>query len=65
LIAWPKVSRPKELGALGILDLQRFRWALRVRWLWLGKIEPDRPWSALQFHFIAAPAPYLPLLSFQ
>jgi len=33
LIAWPKVSRPKELGGLGILDLQRFIWALRVRWL--------------------------------
>ena len=33
LIAWPKVSRPKELGGLGILDLQRFSWALRVRWL--------------------------------
>jgi hypothetical protein len=47
LIAWPKVTRPKELGGLGILDLKRFGWALRVRWMWLGKIEPDRPWSAL------------------
>ena len=46
LIAWPKVARPKELGGLGILDLQRFGWALRVRWLWLGKTEPERPWSA-------------------
>lgn len=45
LIAWPKVSRPKDLGGLGILDLQRFGWALRVRWLWLGKTEPERPWS--------------------
>jgi hypothetical protein len=46
LIAWPKVSRPKELGGLGILNLQRFSWALRVRWLWLGKTEPMRPWTA-------------------
>ena len=45
LLAWPKVSRPKELGGLGILDLQRFGWALRVRWLWLGKTEPDKPWT--------------------
>ena len=46
LIAWPKVSRPKELGGLGILDLQPFSWALKVRWLWLGKTEPVRPWTA-------------------
>ena len=43
LIAWPKVSRPKELGGLGNLDLQKFGWALRVRWLWLSKTEPDKP----------------------
>jgi hypothetical protein len=46
LIAWPKVSRPKELGGLGILDLQKFGWALRVRWLWLSKTEPNKPWAA-------------------
>jgi len=46
LLAWPKVSRPKELGGLGILDLQRFGWALRVRWFWLSKTEPDKPWAA-------------------
>jgi len=46
LIACPKVARPKELGGLGILDLQRFSWALRVHWLWLGKTEPERLWSA-------------------
>jgi hypothetical protein len=48
LLAWPKVSRPKELGGLGILDLHRFGWAPRVRWLWLGKTEPERPWNALR-----------------
>jgi hypothetical protein len=31
---------------LGILDLQRFGWALRVRWLWLGKTKPNKPWAA-------------------
>jgi hypothetical protein len=44
LIAWPKFSRPKELGGLGILDLQRFSWALWVHWLWLSKTEPEKPW---------------------
>ena len=46
LIACPKVSRPKELGGLGILDLQKFGRALRVRWLWLSKTELDKPWAA-------------------
>jgi len=47
LIAWPKVSRPKELGDLGILDLQRFVWALRALFLWLNKIDPGKPWASL------------------
>ena len=34
LLAWPRVCRPPELGGLGIVDLQRFRYALRMRWLW-------------------------------
>jgi exonuclease III len=46
LIAWPKVSCPKELGGLGILDLQKFGWALRIRWLWFGKTDPNKPWAA-------------------
>jgi hypothetical protein len=33
LMAWPKVTRPKELGGLGIANLQVLNWALRVRWL--------------------------------
>ena len=33
LLAWPRVCRPPELGGLGILDLQRFGFALRMRWL--------------------------------
>jgi hypothetical protein len=36
LVSWPVVTRPKELGGLGIADL-RLGWALRVRWLWLQK----------------------------
>lgn len=37
LIAWAKVQRPKELGGLGISNLQTLGWALRMRWLWLQK----------------------------
>jgi hypothetical protein len=45
LLAWSKVTRPKELGGLGIHDLKLLGWALRVRWLWLQKTEPGRPWA--------------------
>jgi hypothetical protein len=50
LISWPKVTRPKELGGLGISDLQSLNWALRVRWLWLKKTDPDKPWASFQMH---------------
>jgi len=47
LIAWPKVCRTKELGGLGISDLKSLGIALRVRWPWLKKSEPDKPWASL------------------
>jgi hypothetical protein len=33
---------PPRISNLTILN-----WALRVRWLWLQKTEPHRPWSSL------------------
>jgi hypothetical protein len=47
LVAWSKVTRPKELGGLGISDLQNLNWALRVRWLWLRKTDSSKPWADL------------------
>jgi hypothetical protein len=41
------VTRPKEMGGLGIVDLKTLGWALRVRWLWLQKTQPDKPWVFL------------------
>jgi hypothetical protein len=49
LIAWPKVARPKELGGLGIPDIKNLNRALRLRWLWLRKTEPSKPWASLPF----------------
>jgi hypothetical protein len=47
LVAWDSVCRPLELGGLGISNLTTLGWALRVRWLWLQKTQPQRPWSSL------------------
>ena len=52
LVAWNKTCRPLEFGGLGISNLQNLGWALRIRWLWLQKTEPSRPWSVfpIQVH---------------
>jgi len=47
LLAWPRVCRPPELGGLGIFDLQRFGYALRMRWLWMKRTDVARPWHLL------------------
>ena len=44
LVKWAKTMRPKKFGGLGILDLDLFSRALRLRWLWFQWTTPDRPW---------------------
>jgi hypothetical protein len=46
-VAWGKVCRPMELRGLSISSLTKLGWALRMRWLWLEKMDPSRPWSTL------------------
>jgi hypothetical protein len=36
--------RPKKLGGLGLIDLDLFSRALRLRWLWFAWKDPDKPW---------------------
>jgi len=57
-----------ELGfqspELGISDLQNLGWALRLRWMWLQKTEPEKPWAF--FPIQASPQePFLLLLLLQ
>lgn len=46
-MAWEVVCRPKELGGLGIIDLQSFGLALRLRWDWVQQVDPNRSWIDL------------------
>lgn len=47
-VAWPLVARPVNVGGLGILDMETFSRALRLRWLWLEWSNIQRPWAGTQ-----------------
>jgi hypothetical protein len=47
LVAWESVCKPTRLGGLGIKNLKLLGLALRVRWQWLRRTDPARPWQGL------------------
>jgi zinc-binding in reverse transcriptase len=46
LISWPQVTKPKESGGLGIMDLRLQNKCLLVKWIWLHATDRNRLWSA-------------------
>jgi hypothetical protein len=46
-VKWDVMCRPKNMGGLGILDLNKFARALRLRWPLLEWTDPGRPWVGL------------------
>jgi hypothetical protein len=44
-VSWPRVCRPLTHGGLGMVDLERFGRALRLRWLWFQWKCPDNAWN--------------------
>jgi hypothetical protein len=47
LVAWRTVCGPTTHIGLGIIDLELASFALRTRWLWLQRTDPDKAWVAL------------------
>jgi hypothetical protein len=47
LVAWSKVTRPLELGGLGVLDLTTLGYALCLRWEWQARTAPDKSWTSI------------------
>ena len=48
MLNWPTTCLPKTKGGLGILDLERFTRALRLRWLWFKWKQKQRAWNNLK-----------------
>jgi hypothetical protein len=46
-INWDVVCSPKNMGGLGILDLEKFGRALRIRWPWHEWTDPGHAWVGL------------------
>jgi hypothetical protein len=47
LVAWKEICKPLEFGGLGVKNLRLQGLALRVRWEWLRRTDPSRPWQGL------------------
>lgn len=47
LVAWNNICKPVGYGGLGVKNLQIQALALRVRWEWLRRVYPERPWQGI------------------
>jgi hypothetical protein len=46
-VNWSRVCQPLKYGGLGLIDLECFARALRLRWLWYKWKELKSPWCSL------------------
>jgi hypothetical protein len=43
-VNWEMICRPNKFGRLGVLHLDKFATALRLRWPWLEWKDPNKIW---------------------
>lgn len=48
LVSWEKVQCPLSYGGLGILNMEKLGWALKIRWLCAQKLDRPRPSDGFQ-----------------
>jgi hypothetical protein len=46
-VNWSLVCRPPNRGGLGLVDLEHFGRALRLRWLWYQWTTLEKPWCIM------------------
>jgi hypothetical protein len=46
-VNWEMVCKQKDCGGLGILNLQKFAFALHISWLWHEWDDDPKPWVGL------------------
>ncbi len=47
-VNWIKTCLPTSQGGLGVINLDKFTRALRLRWLWHEWKDPTKPWAGLE-----------------
>ena len=47
-VNWEHVCKPKIFGGLGVLNLEKFATALRLRWLWFEWADPPKTWMGME-----------------
>lgn len=48
LVNWPIVYTPKDLGGLGVPNLERSGRALHLRWIWQELGDDPKPWVGME-----------------
>jgi hypothetical protein len=48
LVKWPTFTIPKDLGGMGVPDLDKFGRALWLRWLWQEWVEDSKSWLGFE-----------------
>ena len=54
LVNWSSACQPRDLGGLGVFDIEKFGRAMRLRWPWYAWTNPSRPWIGLAVPWDAA-----------